>query len=192
MLLSPGTSYHVQQNHEPDSSKVSYVEQVSEDSSSSISIVLSPVNVGTNTDKRVENVEVINTEAQTDIVGIESLFAYSEHLPHDDDAAMLLPYIVDEQGLVDEAFGQETDPDLVCCKCQQDGSEEKLSKCYSAGAAKLIDLCRLLGLHEILATIEQQLNAGKLRVHESCRQTLHNEGRDASKKSKSRSCFQIK
>ena len=139
MLLSPETSQHVNIYFESDSSEASYDDTVDEDTSLNLTAE-SSVYLGTITDSGGRNITAINAETQTDIDGVDSLLAYSEHLPHDDEIKITLPYIEVEERLVDEVFGQGTPSDLVCCKCKQDGSGEKLSKCYSAGTTKLMDL----------------------------------------------------
>jgi hypothetical protein len=122
----------------------------------------------------------VRVEVQTDVAGIDGIFTYSQPVPESYEV-LIGTDIEIEQLIEHEVYAPDTISDLVCCKCRKDDSTEKLSKCHSASKEKLTDLCRLMGLGSVLDAIEEQWKSGRLRIHHSCRQSLHNESRKYSK-----------
>ena len=116
-------------------------------------------------------------DVQTDIAGIDSLIAYGQPIEDCVEIVTGLPTI--QQFSCAYVFTEATDHENentrpMCCKCQDDDSKETLSKCRKAGMETLLSQCEQLGLADMLERIQTQWERGKLRIHQSCRQDLHN------------------
>ena len=138
-------------------------------------------NTQTDTQSQATQTHLIQTdvaETQTNIAGIENLLAWSEHIPCEE--TEVLPYL--------EALEQRelfAPGDLVCCKCGKGGDEEELCKCNATGLCTLKAQCTLLGLEDLLKTVETQWNSRRLRIHRSCRTSLWNQSKSYQKQRKS-------
>ena len=144
-------------------------EEIATDGSSAVS-----VDSTGSSDSDLSHRSRFNTvDVQTDIAGIDCLIAYGE--PVEDYGEMLTNVPTIEKGSYEDKFADgNEDIRLVCCKCQESDAKEKLSKCHKAGLDRLKSQCEQLGLVDMLGRIQAQWELGKLRIHQSCRQDMHN------------------
>ena len=132
-------------------------------------------------------------DVQTDIAGIDSVIVYGESSIDSDETVHRLstaerfsangtseitikedvPHIeLEDCHLLKTTESDENEDQLVCCKCQRRGGEEKLETVDKTELETIRGYCDTLGLTDLGQIVLNQWEAGIFRIHNSCRQAL--------------------